>query len=104
MDKIKSNSPDEIRTSVSSLYSQLLEKRREENEIKEEKKRQKAEEKQILKESSKDDSENKEDVTKMTKKQKRQAEMDAWKEIIVGLTGDDLDYVEEKKRGSYHLC
>ena len=50
MDKIKSNSPDEIRTSVSSLYSQLLEKRREENEIKEEKKRQKAEEKQILKE------------------------------------------------------
>ena len=97
MDKIKSNSPDEIRTSVSSLYSQLLEKRREENEIKEEKKRQKAKEKQILKESSKDDSENKEDVTKMTKKQKRQAEMDAWKEIIVGLTGDDLDYVEEKK-------
>jgi hypothetical protein len=90
--KTTSNNPDEIKTSVSSLYAQLLEKRREVNEAKEEEKRQKKEA-ELENKIAKDE----ENEFKMTKKQKRQAEMDNWKEIIIGLTGDDLDYVEDKK-------
>lgn len=96
MDKTKSNNADEIRTSVSSLYSKLLEKRRVEEENKEEERRQKLEAKKLEKEKENENS-NPDGEVKLTKKQKRQAEMDAWKDIIVGLTGDDLEYVEDKK-------
>lgn len=35
--------------------------------------------------------------TKLTKKEKRQAEFDNWKSIVVGLTGDDIEYTNDKK-------
>ena len=84
--------PDMVRASVSSIYSDLLRKRSIEREQKEELKRiQKEEKKQRREEKSAEKKEN------MTKEERRQAEVDAWKEIVVGLTGDDLDYSSPKK-------
>lgn len=84
--------PDMVRASVSSIYSDLLRKRTIEREQKEEMKRVKEEEKKQRK--SEEKAEKKEN---MTKAERRKAEIDAWKEIVVGLTGDDLEYTSEKK-------
>lgn len=86
------NTSDDIRTSVSSIYSDLLRKRTIEREQKEEIKRQKKEEKrQKEAEKKEQQSEN------LSKSERRKMEMDTWKEIVIGLTGDDLDYAEDKK-------
>ena len=34
----------------------------------------------------------------MTKKQRQEAAFDSWKEIVIGLTGDDLEYSKPKKK------
>lgn len=93
MAKATANTSDEIRASVSTIYSELLAKRREEKEAKYEKKRQEEELRQKEKEAKKE----KEDGTKMSKKERREAEFDNWKTVIVGLTGDDLEYSSAKK-------
>lgn len=93
MGKIKNTTSEDVKSSVSSLYSTLLEKRRIEREEKEERKREEREARRIEKEEEK----KKEDGTKMSKKERREAELDSWKEIIVGLTGDDLEYSPQKK-------
>ena len=83
---------DDIRASVSSIYSDLLRKRAIEKEQKAELKRLKEEEKKQEKEEKKEKkSEN------MTKKERQQASLDTWKEIVVGLTGEDLEYSSERK-------
>lgn len=88
---------DDVRASVSSIYSELLSKRQAEREKKEEERRQKEEAKREGKEKEKQ--EGKDDkVIKMTKKQRREAELDNWKEIVVGLTGDDLEYSDTKSK------
>jgi len=84
---------DDVRASVSSIYSELLNKRQAEREKKEEERRQKEEAKREEKQEGKDDK-----VIKMTKKQRREAELDNWKEIVVGLTGDDLEYSDTKSK------
>lgn len=84
---------EDVRTSVASIYSELLEKRRMEREAREEKKRQEREAKLQEKEEKYSD----EDGTKKSKKERRAAELDNWKEVIVGLTGDDLEYSDQKK-------
>lgn len=87
----------DVRASVSSIYSELLSKRQVEREKKEEERRQreeaKREEREKEKQEGKDDK-----VIKMTKKQRREAELDNWKEIVVGLTGDDLEYSDTKNK------
>lgn len=93
MSKTTSTSPDEVRTSVASIYSSFLDKRRAEAEEKAEKKRLERE----AKEAEKAAKYTKEDGSKMTKKERREAELNAWKEIIIGLTGDDLEYSNPKK-------
>lgn len=93
MDKITNTTSDDIRVSVASIYSDLLEKRRLEREAKEEKKRQEREARQ----REKEEKESSEDGSKKSKKEKRAVELDNWKEVIVGLTGDDLEYSDEKK-------
>lgn len=93
MGKMRNTTSEDVKTSVSSLYSTLLEKRRIEREEKEERKREEREARRIEKEEEK----KKEDGTKMSKKERREAELDSWKEIIVGLTGDDLEYSSPKK-------
>lgn len=90
MEKIRNTTEENVKSSVSSIYAQLLSKRRADKEMKEEQKRMERE----LKEQEK---ENAEDEPKLTKKEKRQKELDAWKEIVVGLTGDDLEYSNKKK-------
>ena len=85
-----SNTEQEVKKSISSIYASLLQKREEKRERKAEKKRLKKEEESLEERESSEE-------TPMTKKEKRQAKIDAWKEVIIGLTGDDLDYVAPKK-------
>jgi len=80
----------ESSATISSIYSELVNKRRADKEAKDEQKRLEKEAKRLEKEGS-------EEETPKTKKEKRQAELDAWNEIIIGLTGDDLDYIPKKK-------
>lgn len=83
------NTP-EIRRSINEIYNSLLEKQKARKAEKEELKRKKEEE-EILKDPN--DVENK----VLSKKEKAQLALDNWKEVIIGLTGDDLEYIEEKK-------
>jgi hypothetical protein len=85
-----SDTEQEVKKSISSIYASLLQKREEKRERKAEKKRLKKEEESLEEAGSTEE-------TPMTKKEKRQAKIDAWKEVIIGLTGDDLDYVAPKK-------
>ena len=83
----------EIKKSVNSIYNALLEKQLAKAKEKEELKRKLKEEK-----LEKEENENKDSDGKiLTKKEKAQLALDNWKEVIIGLTGDDLDYVKEKK-------
>lgn len=84
---------EDVRVSVSSIYAGLIEKRKQDQEEKEERKRIEREEREKEKEAKSLN----EDGTKKSKKERREAELDNWKEIIVGLTGDDLEYVKPKK-------
>lgn len=95
MEKNKSTTPEEVRASVASLYSDILNKRRQQKAEKYERKAQEEIEKEEAK-AAKEESEAAE--PKMSKKEKRQAQIDSWKEVIIGLTGDDLEYRKEKKR------
>lgn len=81
---------ENVKKSVSTIYFELLNKRRIKKEFEENRKRIEKENKKKLKEESK-----KED--NLTKKEKREAQLNSWKEIIIGLTGDDLEYVSTKK-------
>lgn len=94
MSKTNSTSPDEVRTSVASIYSDLLDRRRVKEEAKAEKKRLEKEARKIEKEAKY----TKEDGTKMSKKERRELELNAWRDIIVGLTGDDLEYTNPNKK------
>lgn len=84
---------EDVRVSISSLYSDLLEKRRIEREEHEEQKRAEREEREREKEEKKIN----EDGTKKSKKERRESELENWKEVIIGLTGDDLEYITPKK-------
>lgn len=93
MDKKVSNTTEEdVRASISSIYSDVLNKRQIAREAREEERRQE----KAARDSEKAERYTKSDGTKMTKKERRQAEFDNWKEIVVGLTGDDLDYARPK--------
>lgn len=83
------NTEEQIKTSVSSIYSQLISKRREEEKVREQ---QKAEEKAIRKAEKEE-----EEKEKLSKKEKNKAAVENWQGILVGLTGDDLEYSDKKK-------
>ena len=87
--KAKSTTEEDVRASISSIYADLISKKQAAREAREEERRQ-----QKLEEKEK---RVKEDGTKMTKRERRQAEFDNWKEVIFGLTGDDLEYSSPKK-------
>lgn len=93
MAKTHNTTAEDVQTSVSSIYSSLLAKRKVEKEEKEERKREEREQRKLEKEEKKKD----EDEAKLSKKERREKELDSWKEIIVGLTGDDLEYSSQKK-------
>jgi len=93
MSKITNNTSEEVRASVASIYSELLSKRKQEREVREEQKRIEEE----LREKEKEEKKYNDDGVKKSKKERREAEFDNWKEIIVGLTGDDLEYSNPKK-------
>lgn len=86
------NTSANVQESVASLYSKLVEKRQNERIEKEEKKLLEKEEKRRKEEEKKLD----EDGTKLSKKEQRELELDSWKEVIVGLTGEDLEYSNSK--------
>jgi len=85
---------DDVKSSVHSIYSSLLEKRLQEREQKEIERMERQEKKREEKEKKN----KKEDGTKLSKKEKRERDLDNWKEVLYGLTGDDLEYSDEKKR------
>lgn len=89
------NTTENVSNAVSSLYSTLLDKRKqqkEEYELKhiEEKERKKEEKRK------KDYDEN--DDHKLSKKERRERELNNWKEVVIGLTGDDLEYSDVKNK------
>lgn len=86
-----SNTTDEIKKSVTSIYAEVLNKRRAEKEAKEEAIIKEKEEKRLAKE------EEEKNEPKLTKKEKRAQELASWESVIVGLTGDDLEYSDDKK-------
>lgn len=92
--KVVNTTENDVRTSVASLYSGLIEKRKQEQEERDEQKRIAREEREKEKEAKKLN----EDGTKKSKKERRQEELDNWKEIIIGLTGDDLEYSKPTKK------
>jgi hypothetical protein len=92
MDKNKSNSSDEIRKSVGSIYSALLDKRHKAHEEKEERRKAEAEERK----AEEDAKYTKEDGTKMSKKERRKSDLERWESVLIGLTGDDLEYSSKK--------
>lgn len=91
MEKAKATTEEDVKTSVSSIYAALLSKRQAKKAMEDDQKRMEKE----LKEQEKLDEELEEN--KLTKKEKRQKELDSWKEIVIGLTGDDLEYTAKKK-------
>lgn len=92
MSKANTTSED-VKVSVASIYGSLLEKRKKEKEEKEEAKRKAKEEAEANKADDKDD-----DNKVLTKKERRQKELDNWKTVVIGLTGDDLEYFDSKKK------
>ena len=92
--KVVDTTSNDVRSSVSSIYADLLERRQADREVRLAKKAQEREEREREKEGKK----LKDDGTKLSKEERRQAELDSWKEIVVGLTGDDLEYSSPKKK------
>lgn len=92
--KVVDTTSNDVRNSVSSIYADLLERRQADREARMLKKAQEHEEREREKEEKK----LKDDGTKLSKEERRQAELDSWKEIVVGLTGDDLEYSSPKKK------
>lgn len=93
MNKNTNTTSEDVRTSVASLYSQLLNKRQEEKEAKREKRRQEEE----LREQEKQERKQNKDDIKLSKEERRAKELDNWKGVIIDLTGDDLEYSDDKK-------
>ena len=89
MKKISLTTADDVKSSVSSLYSAMLAKRQQEKDQGEQEAAQRKEERKKKY--------TKEDGTPMTKKERRQRAYDNWKDIVVELTGDDLEYTSKKK-------
>ncbi|MCM1439516.1 MAG: hypothetical protein NC131_10010 [Roseburia sp.] len=93
--KTTSTTESDVRGSVSTLYADILNQRkaaRAERQSEEEKER---EARKAAKKAAKVD----ENGQKISKKERREAEFNQWSEVIVGLTGDDLDYSSPKKKG-----
>jgi hypothetical protein len=79
---------EEIKGSIYSIYSKLINQRKEEKEKrKEEKNIKKAEEK----------AEKQSEDKLLTKKEKREIEFNSWNDIVKNLVGDDLEYINNKK-------
>ena len=98
--KVLNTTSEDVKKSVASIYSDLLGRRRAEKENKEEQKRLEREAKKAAKEAEKEAESKTQDGDEnkpLSKKEKAEAALDSWKETIVGLTGDDLEYIKPKK-------
>ena len=98
MKKQTNTSPDDIKQSISQIYSDILKNRVDErNKV--------AEDKRLAKETKQaeeaneagDGSSQEEDGRPLTKKEKQERALDSWKDVIGNLTGEDLDYITPKK-------
>lgn len=94
-DKQTNTTSEDVKQSVASIYSELLNKRRNDRELKIEDKRLEKEARDQAKEDAKNSGATEEKP--LSKKEKRESELDSWKETIIGLTGDDLDYISTSK-------
>lgn len=87
-----SNTQEEVQASVSTIYAELLKKRKVQREEKEAKRLKEKEEKKRKKE------EKEQEESKLSKKEKRESELASWESVIIGLTGDDLEYNDSDKK------
>ena len=92
MAKTEEKMKENMQSSVHSIYSQLLAKRQQERD-----ERNARREAGRIESAKDEDAHNKEENTKMTKKERREAEAENWREVITSLTGDDLEYKSKKK-------
>lgn len=92
--KNTNNTSENVETAVSSIYASLLDKRKQQKEEKEQKKFEEKERQKEEKRKKKED----ENGKNLSKKERRQQELDNWKEVVIGLTGDDLEYSNEKTK------
>ena len=93
MDKVTNTTSEDVEKSIGSIYAKLLAKRKAEKEAKDAKK----EEEKALRKQEEEEKYTKEDGTKMSKKEKAERDLDNWKEVVIGLTGEDLEYTSKKK-------
>lgn len=99
MAKKVNTTEEDVRASVSMLYSQLLDKRKAEREEREARKQEEKELRRKEKEEKRQqDLENEDKILKMSKKERREAELESWRNVISGLTGDDLEYSKPKRK------
>lgn len=81
---------ENVSISIGSIYNKIL-KEREDEKIK------KKEEKRLEKEN-RELEENNNEERPLSKKEKKEKSLEQWRDVIVNLTGDDLDYTPPKKR------
>ena len=93
MAKAEEKMQNNMNASVHSIYSQLLSKRQQERE----EKRSRIEEERAQRKIEEDEKYTNDDGTKMSKKEKQEAALNNWQDIITNLTGDDLEYKSKKK-------
>ena len=79
MNKVKNTTSENVCSSVASIYSELLSKRKQEKEAKLEKKRLEEEQRELEREAKEKEQD---EGIKLTKKERREAEFENWKEII----------------------
>ena len=93
-EKNAATSEAEVQTSVASLYANILAKRKaersERQRIEDEEKAARKAEKEAAKAEGKKET--------LTKKEKRDQQFANWQSVIVGLTGDDLEYSSDRKK------
>lgn len=95
MAKTTETTQAEVSKSVSELYSELLAKR---DAAKAEQKARKEAEKAAKREAKANESEEDKEKRKLSKAEKREAELENWRSVIENLTGDDILYSPGKKK------
>lgn len=79
----------EVSNSISSLYKELLNKRKEERELKKNNIQESVEEEELIEDDK---------LIKLSKKERREKEMNNWKDVLASMIGEDLAYEEKKPK------
>ena len=98
MPKAKSTTEEDVRASVSSLYASLLSRRKQDAEQKRIEREAEKERRKAEKESEENSEEAISEEEKLSKKERKKKELANWQQVIMGLTGEELEYSTEQKK------